>query len=228
MSQIVCPNCQSPQPAGAAFCGNCGHSLASPGTASVSAPPTPFLLEIDPDNPPPGVQLCGACNALNYAEARFCDQCGSPLGPSTEPRRATIDLPNKNLHEAGALVSPGDPTLPDSRRPRRDVVRRLTIEPTGARLEFPPARLEFFVGREDPVSNIFPEIDLTSHGGERAGVSRRHARFSLDAGVLLLEDLDSTNFTFVNRKRVMPGTRQVVRNGDELRFGRITARYEEL
>jgi pSer/pThr/pTyr-binding forkhead associated (FHA) protein len=117
-------------------------------------------------------------------------------------------------------------TLPEGAPAVRFVTGRLALEPTGTWLEFPPNTTEVFVGREDPVSNVFPEIDLTPYGGEAAGVSRRHARFTLEAGQLVIEDLDSTNFTFVNRKRVMPGARQVVRNGDELRFGRITARYE--
>jgi hypothetical protein len=170
--------------------------------------------------------VCAACGAENLPEARFCDECGTLLKEGTQPRR-----PGRDLAGAGTLLevpSPAsDKTLPESPRPRLDLSRRLILEPTGARVDFPAARREIVVGREDPVSNIFPEIDLTPFGGEAAGVSRRHARFSLDAGVLLLEDLDSTNFTFVNRKRVLPGARQVVRNGDELRFGRITARYEE-
>ena len=103
---------------------------------------------------------------------------------------------------------------------------RLVIVATGAIVNFPDARAEIQVGREDPVSNIFPEIDLTPHGGEEGGVSRRHARFVLQGNTVFVEDLGSTNFTFVNRQRVMPGVRQVVRHGDEVRFGRVATRYE--
>jgi pSer/pThr/pTyr-binding forkhead associated (FHA) protein len=169
-----------------------------------------------------GSQACSACGAPNLAEARFCDQCGSPLGPGTQPRQAAPAA--RPAPPPAALAE----TMPEAPARSRFVSGRLALEPTGTRLEFPPGRKEIFVGREDPISDIFPEVDLTPFGGEAAGVSRRHARFTLVEGELVVEDLDSTNFTFVNRKRVMPGARQAVKNGDELRFGRMTARYEEI
>ena len=245
MNEIVCPNCQSRQPAGAVFCDNCGRHLAPPPTAlrgglgalpEALPPLTPAFLESGAHSDEPGMLTCPACGSANLAGARFCDQCGSALGDRTEPRppggeqRAVEQtLPETApLHLVGSSSTVHEQAQPAARPPGLYIAGRLSVEPTGVRLEFPPGRAEIHVGREDPVSNVFPEIDLTPFGGEAAGVSRRHARFSLLDGELVVEDLDSTNFTFVNRKRVMPGTRQVVRNGDELRFGRITARYEGL
>jgi pSer/pThr/pTyr-binding forkhead associated (FHA) protein len=83
------------------------------------------------------------------------------------------------------------------------------------------AAAEILIGREDPVSGIFPEVDLTPHGGEEGGVSRRHARILVDAGSFFVEDLDSTNYTFVNKQRLAPKTRQPVQAGDEIRCGRV-------
>src|SRR5260370_36844405 len=57
------------------------------------------------------------------------------------------------------------------------------------------------IGREDGVSNIFPDVDLTPHGGEEGGVSRMHARIFVESGQYLLEDENSTNFTFLNRQK---------------------------
>ncbi|HET6614020.1 MAG TPA: GGDEF domain-containing protein [Kofleriaceae bacterium] len=68
-------------------------------------------------------------------------------------------------------------------------------------------------------------------------VSRRHARLSRDGkGRWLVDDLDSTNGTYVNEERV---GREVLRDGDQLRFGDTifkflsgenveTAYYEEI
>jgi len=49
-------------------------------------------------------------------------------------------------------------------------------------------------------------------------VSRLHCRLTLQPGGLLVEDLESTNGTFVNGERV---TRLVMRSGDALRVGRM-------
>ena len=51
-------------------------------------------------------------------------------------------------------------------------------------------------------------------------VSRVHCRLTADkSGQLLLEDLDSTNGTFVNGRRL---PRAVVRAGDEIGVGKVT------
>lgn len=49
-------------------------------------------------------------------------------------------------------------------------------------------------------------------------VSRLHCRLTLQSDGLLVEDLESTNGTFVNGERV---TKLVMRSGDALRVGRM-------
>ena len=49
-------------------------------------------------------------------------------------------------------------------------------------------------------------------------VSRLHCRLTLQPDGLLVEDLESTNGTFVNGERV---TKLVMRSGDALRVGRM-------
>ena len=49
-------------------------------------------------------------------------------------------------------------------------------------------------------------------------VSRLHCRLTLQPDGLLVEDLESTNGTFVNGERV---TKLVMRSGDALRVGRV-------
>jgi hypothetical protein len=54
----------------------------------------------------------------------------------------------------------------------------------------------------------------------RAGISKFHAFFSRDAeGRYCLTDKESKNGTFVGGLRLTPGVSQVVRDGDEVRFG---------
>jgi len=82
------------------------------------------------------------------------------------------------------------------------------------------------IGRWDADGGIFPDIDLDSDDPE-ATLSRRHARITFNEGKYLLEDLGSTNGTFVNRgKRLSPGTRQPLNDGDEIIVGKTFLRFQ--
>jgi pSer/pThr/pTyr-binding forkhead associated (FHA) protein len=82
------------------------------------------------------------------------------------------------------------------------------------------------LGREDAVSNIYPDVDLTPHGGEEGGVSRLHARIFFENGQYLLEDENSTNFTFLNRQRLTGKTPTPLHDNDEVRLGRVMMRFK--
>ncbi|RLC83321.1 MAG: hypothetical protein DRJ03_17515, partial [Chloroflexi bacterium] len=102
---------------------------------------------------------------------------------------------------------------------------KLIVQDTNSALSFPPGKTELIVGREDPVSGVFPEIDLTDHGGDEGGVSRRHARIFVQGTQILVEDLNSTNYTYVSQQRLTPGQPHPLNDGDELRFGRVKLTY---
>jgi pSer/pThr/pTyr-binding forkhead associated (FHA) protein len=54
-------------------------------------------------------------------------------------------------------------------------------------------------------------------------VSARHAAFRFERGRWLIEDLGSTNGTYVNRRRVTG--KQPLSLGDEVQFGRVCVRF---
>ena len=84
---------------------------------------------------------------------------------------------------------------------------------------------ESYIGRWDADGGVFPDVDLDSDDPE-AKVSRRHARITFNEGTYLLEDLGSTNGTFINRgKRLPKGTRQPLRDGDEIIVGKTFLRF---
>jgi pSer/pThr/pTyr-binding forkhead associated (FHA) protein len=59
-----------------------------------------------------------------------------------------------------------------------------------------------------------------------AKVSRRHARIMRRNGQYFIEDLGSTNGTFINRgRRLLPGDRQPLRDGDEIIVGKTFLRF---
>ncbi|HEY8184828.1 MAG TPA: FHA domain-containing protein [Pyrinomonadaceae bacterium] len=91
--------------------------------------------------------------------------------------------------------------------------------------QFMLSSAESNIGRWDADGGVFPDVDLDSDDPE-AKVSRRHARITFSDGKYLLEDLGSTNGTFVNRgKRLTPGARQPLNDGDEIIVGKTFLRF---
>jgi hypothetical protein len=161
-----------------------------------------------------GKVVCPSCGADNLPGTLFCVQCGTYL-PSGGPLR-TEPLPE---HEDGS------PT--QARREAGDgesAVRAINIDVevlnTGRKLMLSADR-EILVGRLDAAHGIFPELDLTADSGLEQGVSRRHARIYTRDGTCFVEDLDSTNGTFLNGERITPYLPYAFHDGDMLTFGSL-------
>jgi pSer/pThr/pTyr-binding forkhead associated (FHA) protein len=136
---------------------------------------------------------CPECNMENIEGAIFCEECGAKL-------------------EAAAVDSI---TMPGSK-----VTVLVLASPSGGKLEI-PAKNEVVIGREDPFSEVFPDLDLTEFGGADGGVSRKHAVIHRTGTGCTIEDMGSTNGTYVNKKRVQPHAPQEIKPGDEVRFGKV-------
>ncbi|HNP72001.1 MAG TPA: FHA domain-containing protein, partial [Kouleothrix sp.] len=104
-------------------------------------------------------------------------------------------------------------------------VPRLVFD-DGKELRLPTDKPEIIVGREDPISGIFPEIDLTPYGGETGGVSRQHARLSHSNGQWAIADLHSTNYTRVDGARLEPDVPTPIKSGSRLQFGRVAMTFQ--
>lgn len=85
---------------------------------------------------------------------------------------------------------------------------------------------EINIGRWDADNGIFPDIDLDADDPE-AKVSRRHAKIIRRNNEYLIEDVGSTNGTFVNRgRRLLPGNRQILCDNDEIIVGKTFLRFQ--
>jgi len=160
---------------------------------------------------------CPVCQAEHPENTLFCDECGSYLQggnqKETDPlaaaevtwmeREETIEVPEEEV------VSP--------------VSLKLSIPDSGRDVELPLTK-EVNIGRLDPASASFPDIDLTSDGGLEKGVSRRHAKIIRRGSEVFIEDLGSINGTFLNRKKLTPYLPQALKSGDELQLGRLILR----
>ena len=108
----------------------------------------------------------------------------------------------------GQVVNPVAPTA------------RLQLE-SGTVLTLPTGRREIIIGRDDPISGVHPEVDMTPYGAESGGVSRRHVRLTVLDGQWMITDLQSTNHTRVNGVRIDPGVPTQLPDGAQVVLGRI-------
>ena len=238
-----CPSCGESVLPGEAFCGNCGTPLTSaaptvyspPPAPSWSPPPSPPAPSWSPPSAPPvapsvgsqgrgapavGGVACPNCGSPVQPADVFCDNCGQALTPSGFPSEPQIPVTFES-----------DPSLPIAKpqppAPAMPVANpRLVVQTSGATLNLAPGKNEYLIGREDPVSGSFPDVDLVPYGGEEGGVSRRHAQILRRGVQFSIEDLNSVNYTFVNRQKVAPGTPHPLNDGDEIRLGRVVLQFK--
>jgi molybdenum cofactor synthesis domain-containing protein len=101
---------------------------------------------------------------------------------------------------------------------------KLTIPDSGRDVEVPFRKEEMSIGRLDPASGSFPDLDLTDYGGLEGGVSRRHAKIIRRGSEVFIEDLGSFNGTFLNGKKLPPYRFEALKSGDELKLSKLVLR----
>ena len=143
---------------------------------------------------------CGFCGGRIAADDVFCAHCGA-----RQP-----------------LAAVGSSALLHTARPTAKLVVTGTTELDASFILQKDSNL---LGRTDPHSNIFPEIDLSRFDPETK-VSRRHARIWLEGETFLVEDLGSVNGTVINDSvRLAPRQPRVLDSGDKLRVGETTLHF---
>ena len=83
------------------------------------------------------------------------------------------------------------------------------------------------VGRYDhDLGGIQPEVDLGNMPGADT-VSRLHATLEHTGNSYTVTDLNSTNATRINGKRLEPDKPTPINDGDSLQFGKITSTFKK-
>jgi pSer/pThr/pTyr-binding forkhead associated (FHA) protein len=113
-----------------------------------------------------------------------------------------------------AAAAPAAEALPAGAAPKLVCIRGQQVG-----IEYPVYEGENFIGRSDeqPVDIDLDNQELPDH----IWSSRQHAKVCFENGVLSVEDLNSANGTYVNRGRVLPGTKQTLKVGDVVQIGAI-------
>jgi hypothetical protein len=86
----------------------------------------------------------------------------------------------------------------------------------------------YVIGRVHPRSDDRPDLDLNRYGAFFHGVSRKHVAITKDGNLLQIEDLGSTNGTYLNGAKLLPHQPRMLRDGDELCLGHLVMRVHFL
>lgn len=177
--------------------------------------------------------ICERCNTQNADAAQFCDACGAPLWLAGSSDRRLQPAGDGNGHRNGqhgadpaqSAISEELTAVPNLARANRVHATLIIERGVSAGKKFPLSSPDANIGRWDADGGIFPDVDLDSDDPE-AKVSRRHAKISFRDGSYLIQDLGSTNGTFVNRgRRLAPGDSYPLKDGDEIIVGKTFLRF---
>lgn len=150
--------------------------------------------------------FCGFCGKQIVATDVFCAFCGAQQ-PIAQHSLSSPSLAVQPLTAKLVIMGTGE------------------LEPSSFRLE----KSENLLGRRDPMSNIFPEVDLSKFDPQTK-ISRRHARIWREGNSFLVEDLGSSNGTTLlaaasDAMRLLPHQPHTLTNGDKIKVGDTTLHF---
>ncbi len=155
------------------------------------------------------ILICPNCQYPNEKTTEYCGRCGSPL--------------LRTIPVATQLIEPGSPTT-------RPVDKSTVQKPSPGVVTFIVAGYaepmvirkhgDIVLGRRMPNESA-PTVDMTKFNGHLLGVSRRHAIISFKDEGYTLEDLNSTNGTWVNENKLRPNQPYPLQGGDQVRLGNL-------
>ncbi|BAY77709.1 FHA domain-containing protein [Nostoc linckia NIES-25] len=176
-------------------------SSSLPPTAVAAAPvtpPQPSVTENSPPTPPPTV-----------AAPPVVSSQGIPTPPPLEPAPIPPD-------EVPPPVAP-PPTVTAARTQLQQVNARLVHVQTDMLIELPQNLSVIHIGK--PNDRIPPDIDVSGFPNSEI-VSRIHADIRVEGDAHYVEDVGSSNGTYINNLPLLPGNRHRLRPGDRISLGK--------
>ena len=235
---LKCPVCHFSNEDGALFCEQCKSDLSSaPVAAPVEIPMavaeaidepiadvvlSPFPMEAIPLEPIPEAKPIEEIPLEAAPVAEFVPDSEPILAapaPVADMAAETIPAPTSAAAPAAPAPAPAAATPTPSlagAQPKLKVIRGLKIG-----VEFPLYPEYNYIGRADekPV-----DVDLEDQEPpDRVWCSRQHSVIHFDeaAGILTIEDLNSSNGTYVNRNKVYPGQKKQLMPNDVVQIGTV-------
>jgi len=215
---IVCPSCGYINQPTEKYCQMCGLQLfeqteTAPSQTDTKHPPSKGISQQRSQ-----LQVCPNCGEeITDPSDPFCKECGQFLGSNPEFYKQDRNIP--------PIDEPKDANIPPSDAATKllttEIQAKIVLIPSKTELSLPRGKHELILGRSDPNTGTIPDIDFNAYGGNTSGVSRRHARLTLKVNQIYIEDLNSTNHTYLNNQELEAGKLYLVQDGDEISCGRF-------
>jgi hypothetical protein len=161
-------------------------------------------------------KFCPACKMLNDSIATKCGHCGAPFEWVINTKESTTH----QVAETSYLTTDGNSIGIDMElnKPENGVAIYLANgkQPFTVRYED-----DFIIGRkiDESLDNL---VDLSPFDALTLGISRRHIRIQRLENGYQITDLNSTNGTRFNGKRLTPGQPAPLPNPVELQLGKMS------
>ncbi len=245
--KTLCPNCKAEIKPGLAFCPKCGASTfqtlpptqaAIPSTPTYTPPPAPKQPAPQPQPyVPPMPQEPPVMPKPSVTIIPGTPKPETPAAPKQPPRPQTpVYTPPAQPPTVQTGVSPASQTIPA----RKPIVAKPSSQPA-VNPTIPWGKLIFsdgkevqlageraLVGRSDhDIGGINPEVDLSGIEGADT-TSRIHATIEHIGSTYTVTDLNSTNSTRINGKRLEPDKATPVNDGDKLSFGKVACTFKKV
>ena len=206
---IKCSECGYENMDGLDYCDGCGAKLAASAGSSAAAPGA-AAPEASPAAP--------AAEGTNAAPAAGAE---APTNEAPSAAAPESEAPTGEIKPEPAPAAPAAEPAPATAAAGAPFKAKLAVVRGGRKgQEFPLEDGNNLVGRWDPETGSFPEVDLDADDPE-AKISRKHALIRIDNGKITIEDIGSLNGTYVNRQpRLSPGSPAEIKSGDEVIIGK--------
>jgi hypothetical protein len=212
-SDDYCDVCGLPIPAGGGTPATDGSAAASGAADAPAAEPAAAPAA----QAAPATAECPNCQATNPPNALFCEACGYDFTTGSMPRPVTPSVLDLGVPAGTDDAGTADARRPDVATPAAEVslappladawVAEVWIDPdwyadqestdplpsAGVPTVVPLRTTSILVGRTSRSRGIHPDIDL----GSDNGISRRHCQLTTDGSRWWVEDLGSSNGTYL-------------------------------
>lgn len=208
-----CPNCGASVQTDASFCGQCGSNL-SPSNATQAQPSgMPGLV-----SPAPLVQPEPLVASTPPIES---NSSSSPPEPTSVPP-TVMSVPNEPVTSGEPSAAPPPPpssatVARSSTTQLQQQTARLLHVQTDTLIELPQNLSVIHIGKSN--NRIPPDVDVSGFPNSEI-VSRIHADIRVEGDAYYIEDVGSSNGTYINNIPLSPGNRHRLRPGDRIGLGK--------
>lgn len=218
-TMMSCPNCGATVQSDASFCGQCGFNLRAAAMPEVSTPTVapdfaiPDLPALEPLVPPDPLPIAPPI-AVSPDSAS-----ASGVPPVAERGAASMsELPPPPPVPSPVAAPPSSsPSAALGATQLQTQRASLLHVQTNQVVELPQALPVVHIGK--PNDRIPPDIDVSGFPSSEI-VSRVHADIRVEGDAYYLEDVGSSNGTYVNNMPLPMGNRHRLRPGDRISLGK--------